>query len=242
MSLENNQKPGKIYQAMIDLMSFVSPVAKDQTNREQGYKFRRIDDVYNAVQKAMVKAKVFNIAELLDRKDCERKTRSGSTLYVATCTYKFTFYAEDGSFVTSIISADGADSGDKAPNKAVSFAHKYALLTSLNIRTEDEEDPDLDRPEIDEDKKEEIKKPIANPITRCTQQQLKLVAVLLKELNITEDDARPKWELITGKKSRTEWTSDDARNVIDAMKKSLDSKKQNKTIETSTTWEDEINE
>ena len=240
-------KVGKIYSAMVELMQNVGAVSKEKINREQGYKFRGIDDLYNEVQIAMVKAKVFNIAQLIERKDSERKTKSGGTLYTVSCTYKFIFYTVDGSFVESIISVDGADTGDKAPNKAISFAHKYALLTSLNIRTEDEEDPDIVRPEIDKQtyqKKQsiQINEPQQNVFNKCTPQQLKLVSVLLKELNITEEDAKPKWEKITGKKSRTEWSIDDAKTVIDAMKQSLDRIKKDNPQASEPTWEQTFNE
>ena len=53
---------------------------------------------------------------------------------------KYTFFASDGSnFETTVI--EGMDSGDKAANKAMAVAHKYALLQALCI-TEDMVDPD----------------------------------------------------------------------------------------------------
>ena len=62
---------------------------------------------------------------------------------------EYDFYAEDGSKVTvGPIPAEGLDSGDKATNKALSAALKYALIQTFSIPTEDMAEADLDSPEI----------------------------------------------------------------------------------------------
>ena len=47
--------------------------------------------------------------------------------------------------VTEVI-GEGMDSGDKASNKAMSVAHKYAIMQLLSIPTEDAKDPENDNP------------------------------------------------------------------------------------------------
>ena len=60
---------------------------------------------------------------------------------------KYTFYAEDGTFVTAVVIGEGMDSGDKATNKAMSIAFKYALFQIFCIPTEEMADPDSESPE-----------------------------------------------------------------------------------------------
>jgi hypothetical protein len=62
---------------------------------------------------------------------------------------EYDFFAEDGSKVTvGPIPAEGLDSGDKATNKALSAALKYALIQTFSVPTEDMAEADLDSPEI----------------------------------------------------------------------------------------------
>jgi hypothetical protein len=62
---------------------------------------------------------------------------------------EYDFYAEDGSKVTvGPVPAEGLDSGDKATNKALSAALKYALIQTFSIPTEDMAEADFETPEI----------------------------------------------------------------------------------------------
>jgi hypothetical protein len=68
-------------------------------------------------------------------------------LIYSICTIKYTFYAEDGSSVSATVIGEGMDSGDKATNKAMSIAFKYACFQVFCIPTEEMKDPDADTPE-----------------------------------------------------------------------------------------------
>ncbi|GAH44087.1 unnamed protein product, partial [marine sediment metagenome] len=72
----------------------------------------------------------------------------GGVLIYRILTIKYTFFAEDGSFIETIVIGEAMDSGDKAGNKAMSAAHKYALLQILLIPTDDPKDSEVDSPEI----------------------------------------------------------------------------------------------
>jgi hypothetical protein len=62
---------------------------------------------------------------------------------------EYDFFAEDGSKITvGPIPAEGLDTGDKATNKALSAALKYALIQTFSIPTEDMAEADLDSPEL----------------------------------------------------------------------------------------------
>jgi hypothetical protein len=57
---------------------------------------------------------------------------------------QYRFYADYGSSVEAVVIGEGMDSGDKASNKAMSIAHKYAFFQVFCIPTEEvaASDPD----------------------------------------------------------------------------------------------------
>ena len=71
---------------------------------------------------------------------------------------KYTFFATDGTFVSATMAGEAADSGDKASNKAMSIAHKYALLQVFCIPTDDAKDPDSASPDFTKHDSKDMKK------------------------------------------------------------------------------------
>lgn len=149
---ETSKQPSPmIYGALAGVIADVGAVAKDKINKQQGFKFRSIDDVYNALHPALAKNKVVIVPRILER-TCEvvGKTQKGTDMIKVVCKIKFNFYAEDGSTVESIIVGEGLDTGDKATNKAMAIAYKYACFQVFCIPTEEMVDPDAERPELEE--------------------------------------------------------------------------------------------
>lgn len=68
-------------------------------------------------------------------------------LIYSICKIKFTFYAEDGSHIEAVTVGEGMDSGDKATNKAMAIAFKYACFQVFCIPTEEMKDPDEETPD-----------------------------------------------------------------------------------------------
>ena len=134
-----------IYGALAGVIADVGAVAKDKVNKIQGFKFRSIDDVYNALHPALAKNKVVIVPRILER-TCEvvGKTAKGTNMIKVVCKIKFNFYAEDGSTVESVIVGEGLDTGDKATNKAMAIAYKYACFQVFCIPTEEMVDPDAE--------------------------------------------------------------------------------------------------
>jgi hypothetical protein len=130
----------KIYQAISSIMAEVPSIGKNRKNTQQGYTFRGIDDMYNALNDILAKHKVFATSEVLHHEREERQTKSGSTLIYSILTVKFNFYTEDGSNVSMTMIGEGMDSGDKASNKAMSTAYKYAMMQFFCIPTDDAKD------------------------------------------------------------------------------------------------------
>lgn len=134
-------------------MKDVGAVGKDQKNLQQGFKFRGIDQFVNALYPALTKHAVFMaprcVNEEHELKEVVRSSGKAGMDKHVTILMEYDFFAEDGSKVTvGPIPAEGLDSGDKATNKALSAALKYALIQTFSIPTEDMAEADLDSPEI----------------------------------------------------------------------------------------------
>lgn len=118
-------------------------VSKSRSNQQQGYKFRGIDDIYNALSSIMAGAGLCILPTVLEREVSERQTKSGSTLFYVTVKVDFHFVcAADGSSHVVTTYGEAMDSADKATNKAMSAAYKYACLQAFCIPTEGDNDAD----------------------------------------------------------------------------------------------------
>ena len=136
-----------IFESLTAVMKDCGAVGKDSKNPQQGYKYRGIDAVMNAVNPALTKNKVFVSPEVLETTREERTTSKGTLLIYSVAKVKYTFYAEDGTSITAVVIGEGMDSGDKSMNKAMSAAFKYALFQVLCIPTEEMIDSEVDSPE-----------------------------------------------------------------------------------------------
>lgn len=133
---------GEIHKAMAAIMAEVGGVAKGRTNQQQGYKFRGIADLYLACQPVMAKHGVHVAAHrvLTDEfKECT--TAKGGVIYRVRQRIEWRFYHADGSYVAMETTGEAMDTGDKASNKCMSAAMKYALTLGFAIP---EEDPEQD--------------------------------------------------------------------------------------------------
>lgn len=151
-----------IYKKMSDVMRAVGYIGKDQKNAAQGFKFRGIDQFVNALYPALLAHGVFMTPrcvreEHLLNEVVRSSGKSGVDKHV-TILMEYDFYAEDGSKVTvGPVPAEGLDSGDKATNKALSAALKYALIQTFSIPTEDMAEADLESPSIQSTKSSLVK-------------------------------------------------------------------------------------
>lgn len=145
-----------IYKAILGVMGEIGAVGKEKDFRSsQGsYKYRGIDDVMNALHPAMVKHKVFVVPVILEQTRESRTTKNGTAMVVSICRIRYDFFAEDGSCVSASVIGEGMDTGDKATNKAMSIAFKYACFQVFCIPTEEMCDPDAERPELEKTEKE----------------------------------------------------------------------------------------
>ena len=141
------ENAGKIYKQICSVMQEINAIGKDRRNQTQNFQYRGIDDVMNELHSVLAKCGVFVVPQGLDEARTTGKTKSGGDMFYTRLKIKFTFYAEDGSFIESVVIGEAMDTGDKASNKALSVGLKYALLQVFCIPTEDEKDPDAQSPE-----------------------------------------------------------------------------------------------
>lgn len=136
-----------IYGAILGVMEDIGVIGKDSQNEKHKFWYRGIDAVMNALQPALIKHNIFIVPDVLEQKREERISSSGGNLIYSIIKMQYSFIAADGSRVCATVIGEGMDSGDKASNKAMSVAFKYACFQVFCIPTEEMKDPDADTPE-----------------------------------------------------------------------------------------------
>ena len=216
----------KIYQAINAVMQEVGFVGKNQKNQQQGFMFRGIDAVMNAINPALIKNKVFVVPEVLEQLREERQTKSGTNLIYSVCKVKYTFYAEDGSSVEAVVIGEGMDSGDKATNKAMSIAFKYACFQVFCIPTEEMKDPDEECYEVSSKKKQKAESSVVadKKLQKIDVAQLEALKAILAGNGIEEKTVLDLYKL----KSLEEVTNQKYENIqshLEDIKKKQEEKK-----------------
>ena len=125
----------QIYAALCRVMKRVEVVGKNRKNPQQGYSFRGIDDIVAHCQMVMAEEGIVIVPRVVEQQRETVATKSGGTMASVRLTVDHTFYAADGSSVVCTTVGEAMDSGDKASNKSMSAALKYALTETLLIPT-----------------------------------------------------------------------------------------------------------
>lgn len=124
-------------------------ISKGRKNQQQGYAFRGIDDVYNALAPMLAKSGLVILPRCMDRTVTERQARNGGALFNVVVEVEFDFVSShDGSKHTVVMYGEAMDSADKATNKAMSAAYKYAAMQAFCIPTEGDNDADATTHEV----------------------------------------------------------------------------------------------
>jgi hypothetical protein len=141
----------KVYEAISSVMATMAKegIGKSRKNAQQGYAFRGIDDIYNALARVLSDAKLVMLPFVQTVEREERQTKSGGALNYTILTVDFKLVsAEDGSHDTIRMVGEAMDSADKSSNKAQSAALKYAALQVFMIPTEGDNDADATTHEV----------------------------------------------------------------------------------------------
>ena len=135
----------KVYQAINAVQAELSQtgIGKNQQNIQQRYSFRGIDDVLNAMAPLLARHNLVVMPHVLEREVIEKQTQRGGTLFYVTLKVQYDFVSSlDGSRHAITVYGEAMDSGDKATNKAMSAAYKYASIQVFCIPTEGDNDAD----------------------------------------------------------------------------------------------------
>ena len=134
-----------VYQLIAQVAAEIATegISKNRKNQQQGYNFRGIDDVYNALAPVIAKHGLVILPRCLSREVTERANKSGGVIFSVTVEAEFDFVSShDGSKHTVKTYGEAMDSADKATNKAMSAAYKYAAFQTFCIPTEGDNDAD----------------------------------------------------------------------------------------------------
>lgn len=127
---------------LVKLMEKCSYIQKDQTNREQKYKYVSAAAVLEKINPALVELNLASVPrfEIVDK--WEKQAKSGMWMVITVRCNLIIIDADTGKSVSIKALGSGADPMDKAVAKAQTMALKYAWMTALNIGTGD--DPEAD--------------------------------------------------------------------------------------------------
>lgn len=118
----------------------ITGIAKDKSGTGAfSYKFRGIDDCYNAIAPLLSEFGLCILPYVVNRSVTERTSKSGGVLFYTLVEMDFIFVSiHDDSKHTIRMYGEAMDSGDKSTNKAMSAAYKYACLQTFCIPVEGE--------------------------------------------------------------------------------------------------------
>lgn len=139
-----------VYRAISRVMDEIGRLgmAKEGQNKSQGFAFRGIDQIYDALNPIMVKHGLMLLPRYGMPIREQFTTGKGATMFAVLIPGEFDLVcAEDGSKHTISVIGEAMDSGDKGSNKAMSAAYKYAALQAFCIPVKGNDDADAHSPE-----------------------------------------------------------------------------------------------
>lgn len=132
-----------VVEAWSAVMGAVQGIGKGDRNKQQGFSFRGIDRVMNAVGPALREHGVIVTPYPEDITTDTYQTDRGTTMHSAVVKMRYTVHGPAGDSFEGGAYGEAADAGDKAVSKAQSVAYRVFLLQGLTIPT-DEPDPDTE--------------------------------------------------------------------------------------------------
>lgn len=136
----------------------IGAVGKNRQNVAQGYSFRGVDDFIDAASPVLARHGVTMLPNIVEHRlyHFERTTNNGrqSTSTVATVTTEWLVIGPMGDTLPPFRTVgEGADTADKATNKAMSAAFKYAMAQGMCIPLHLDDGDETDGMNTDDDTK-----------------------------------------------------------------------------------------
>lgn len=139
-----------IYAAKTAIMQDVGPIAKSRQNQAQGYSFRGVDEVYEALQLIIARHGVSVTPRVSKYETSQFTTAKGSTQFRVLVLLDVELAHTDGSTTTATALGEALDTGDKSANKAQSQAMKQALINMFVIPTREPKDIEEHNPTVEQ--------------------------------------------------------------------------------------------
>ena len=154
----------KIVEDLSSIMGEIGAIGKSKKSAGVSFTYRGIDDVMNELHPLLSKHQVLTVPEVVEHKREERQTNSGKPMIYSIMTVRIHFVAVDGSEIIATVVGEGMDMSDKAGNKAMAIAYKYACFQVFCIPTEEiaKADPDGYMPEASKPSDAQLKTYIDN--------------------------------------------------------------------------------
>lgn len=150
-------KPRNVVEAVLSVKRQIDAMGVGKDKKVQDgpakYAYRSVDDVINAISVMLTRAGIITTITYHDH-NAEDVTIVGvkgpRTAHRVSCLQRVRFWhSNDDGNITHLDTealGEGLDNGDKATNKAMSVAYKYALGLSLPIPFVGRDDPDAEQP------------------------------------------------------------------------------------------------
>src|SRR5487761_2621820 len=128
-----------VFQAISAVIAEMEGIGKNRLNKDQNYKFRGVDDVLKVLHPLFGKHGVFFAPTVLERIYEERVSKQGTAGHVAHLHVRYKVYGPAGDFIEVSTWGEGLDYSDKATNKAMTAAFKYAMFELFAVADPDDD-------------------------------------------------------------------------------------------------------
>ena len=118
-------------QSLVGVIAAVQPVGKNSRNEEEGYNYRSVDDIINAVHPALRQVGGFILGQEMEQV-ASTVERNGQTLTTVRLKVMYEWHGTDGGDpIASLISSEATSDSDGATGKAWSVAYRTYLVQVL---------------------------------------------------------------------------------------------------------------
>lgn len=138
----------KIYKSILAIMSEIGAIEKTRSGDGIKYNFRGVEDVLYCFHPLLIKHNVFCAPKVIRESSETFLNKNGNNSFRVSLTIEHIFYADDGSSVSATTTGEGIDTSDKATNKAMSAAFKYAFFELFCVPTASVDDSDYTNPTV----------------------------------------------------------------------------------------------
>jgi hypothetical protein len=201
-----------VYQAISNVTAELarSGIGKTKRNAAQGFSYRGVDDVMQALAWALPRCGLVMLPRVVGRTERAAPSKSGGTIYSVILDVEWDLVSVvDGSRTVVRVHGEAMDAGDKATTKALSAAYKYAAVLAFSIPLEGIEDADAHSPEAGA---APAVVPAAVPMT-CAQADF---TTGIEALGFRAEDAEA-FVVAKGRPHPAEMTSEQRRAVLDYL-------------------------